>query len=66
MESLVVAELHDWNEGGPGFGVVRTEDSHVNLEFLVDVFSFSVSLRMVGCASEGFETKNACDFFENL
>ena len=22
MESLVVAKLHDWNEGGLGFGVV--------------------------------------------
>ena len=66
MESLVMAELHDWDKGGPGFGIVRTEDPHVNLKLLVDAFSFSVSLRMVDSASKGLETKNTCDLFENL
>ena len=66
VESLIVTELHDWDEGGPGFGVVRTEDSHVDLEFLVDLFSFSVSLRMIGHASKGFETKDLCNFLEYL
>ena len=66
VESLIVTELHDRGKRGSGFRIVQAEDLHVNFEFLVDMFGFSISLRMVGCASKGFETKDSCDFFEDL
>ena len=61
-----MAEFHNWDEGGPSFWIVRTEDPHVNLEFLIDSFSFSISLRMVGHTSKGPETKDLCNFLEDL
>ena len=61
-----MAKLHDWNEEGPGFRVVRMKDSHVDLKFLVNSFGFSVSLRMIDHALKGFETKDSCYFLEDL
>ena len=37
---------------GPGRGVGATEDAEVSLHFLVDSFSFSVGLGMVGGRKE--------------
>ena len=49
---LIVAELHEGIQLVPRFGVVRTEDSEVDFEFLTYLFGFSISLGMVGGASE--------------
>ena len=49
---LIVAELHEGVQLVPHFGVVRTEDSKVDFEFLIYSFGFSISLGMISGASE--------------
>ena len=61
-----MAEFHNQDEGGPSFRVVGMEDPHINFEFLIDSFSFSISLRMVDRTSKDFETKDSCNFLEDL
>jgi len=53
---LVVAELHEGVEWFPHSGVVGAEDSEIDFKLLVDPFSFSVSLRVICCASECFDS----------
>ena len=56
VDLLIVAELHEGVHLAPRFGVVCAEYSEINLQFLVDVFCFSIGLRVIGGASERFDS----------
>ena len=45
---MVVCEFCMGNFISPGGGVRSTEDSQIGFNFLVDLFGFSIRLRMVG------------------
>ena len=48
------------------FGVVCTEAPEIDLEFLVHMFCFSVSLGVICCALEYFDSKKSHHFFEDM
>jgi len=56
VDLLIVAELHEGVEQFPHFGVVGTEDSKIDFEFLIDSFCFSIGLRMIRRSSECFDS----------
>ena len=57
MRMVIVCEFSKGNMLGPRGRIRTTEDSKVSFHFLIDMFSFSISLRMV-CGGEGeFITK---------
>ena len=48
MRAVIVCKFHIGNFVSPGSGVRSTKDSQVGLNFLIDLFSFSIRLRMIG------------------
>jgi len=61
-----VIEFHEGVQRFPHFGIVCTEDPEVDLEFLVHMFCFSISLGVIHCASECFDSKKSHHFFEDV
>ena len=45
---VVVCEFHMGNFVSPGSGIRSTKDPQIGFNSLVDLFSFSIRLRMVG------------------
>jgi len=61
-----VTEFHEGVQIFPCFGVVCTEDLEIDLEFPVYMFCFSISLGVIHCASECFDSKTLHHFFEDV
>ena len=57
---MIVCELGKGDVLGPGCGMRSTEDSEIGLDFLVDMFSFAVSLRMVSSGDSEFIAEEFC------
>ena len=56
VDLLIVAELHEGVQLAPRFGVICAEYSEVDLQFLINAFGLSISLRVVGSTTERFES----------
>ena len=59
---VIVCELGKGDVLGPGCGIRSTEDPEVGLDFLVDAFSFAISLRMVSGGEGEFIAKEFSQF----
>ena len=61
-----MTEFHEGIQQFLYFGVVHTEDLEIDLEFLIHMFCFSVSLGVIRCALECFDSKKSHYFFEDM
>ena len=57
MRAMVVGELSKGSVLCPGNRIGATEDLKVGLYFLVDMFSFPISLRVIGSGKGEFVVK---------
>ena len=59
---VVVCEFHMGDFVSPEGGVRSTEDSQIGFDFLIDLFSFSIRLRVVGSGEEEIIVKEFPEF----
>ena len=60
---VIVGEFGKGNVLGPGSRVKATEDPKISFYFLVNAFSFPISLRVIGGGEDKFVTKEFPQFF---
>ena len=63
MGVVVVCRFHMGNFISSGSGVRSTKDPQIDFNFLVDLFDFSIRLRMVGGGEEKIIVEGFSKFF---
>lgn len=57
-----MVEFRSGEEGGPGVGVVRAEDTEVCFNLLIGTFSLAISLWVIGSGESNVIVKEVSEF----
>ena len=63
VRTVIVGEFYEGNVLCPGSSIGTTEDPEIGFYFLVNLFCFSISLRVIGSGKGKFIAKKFSQFF---
>ena len=66
LDFVIISEFSEGEPGRPVFLAVVRESAYVLLNFLIDAFGLTVSLRVEGCGEMSLNTQEALQFHNKL